>query len=176
VIESGNEVTKCVLKVRGAVVLSKFLKEYFRFGRVSGHLQMASTGAWWPNWLCWKRPECIAIMCGLQSLNHSSVLLHPLTALQPQSHLRVFVFVVRCAVGVLGKVNVETFVLLSIVIISCAEESDRCVTVDETVEFREVEVLSHAEVSKNRLILVKPQKRVVKAAKSVCLWDGSWAM
>ena len=118
-IDLGNEITKCVLKVYCAVILSEHLKGYFSLRWVLGHLQTARTRTWWPDGHFWKYSECIMIMCGLQPPpNHSSMLLHLLTALQPQSHLRIFIFAVCCTVGILGKVNVEMLGLLSIVVIS----------------------------------------------------------
>ena len=58
--------------------------------------------------------------------------------------------------------------LLSVVVISCAEEGDRQLIMDEAVEFRDFEMLLHTKVHKNGLILMKHHKSVVKTAKCLC--------
>ncbi len=124
-IDFRNEVAKCILKVHGTIVVSKFLEVYSPPSWVLCHLQRVSAKAWWPSRLWW-HTQRIEIMCGLQPpLNNSSMLLHLLMALQPQSHLRIFIFVVRCTVSILGEVNVEMLRLFSVIVISGAKESNR---------------------------------------------------
>jgi hypothetical protein len=63
----------------------------------------------------------------------------------------VFVFKVGCVVSILSKVNVKMLRLLNVVVISCAEQSNQRMIMNEAVKLWNVEVLLHTKVSKNNL-------------------------
>jgi hypothetical protein len=91
----------------------------------------------------------------LLPIDHKQVLLHFLSAHEPCGHLWVLILSVCRAVCIFSKVNVEAFGLFSIVIVCCAEQSNRRLVMDQAVEFGDIELLSHSKVDEDRFILMK---------------------
>jgi hypothetical protein len=63
--------------------------------------------------------------------------------------------VICCSVSVLCQVDVESFHVLRVVIISRPEQFDRVDIMSEGVQFPKVEIVSDTEVNKDMFVLVE---------------------
>ena len=94
------------------------------------------------------------------------MLVHCLMALQPSGHLLKFLFEIRCAVCVFGKVDVKSFGLLGVIVVHRPKKRDQLAVMDKTMEFREVEMFPNFQVNKDILVLVKPTQHSVQRIES----------
>ena len=91
---------------------------------------------------------------------------------QPNCHLRILVSVICRPVRILCQVDVESFCILGVVVISCPKHFDGVDIVSEGVEFGEVKIVSDTKVNKDVLVLVKPLERLIQKLKGFGGVDG----
>lgn len=97
---------------------------------------------------------------------HMSRMTHSLLlAFQPNSHLGILVFPVRCSIGVLGHVNMKVFRILGIEVVEAAEELRRLDVVVEHMELGNLEVFADAKPYKDLFVVVKAFKCCVQERK-----------
>ena len=75
-----------------------------------------------------------------------------LFAFEPNSHLRVLITVIGCAVRVLCQINVKALRIFSVVVVRCAEQLNGLDIVNQRVEFGKVEVLANTELDKDMFV------------------------
>ena len=90
------------------------------------------------------------------------VLKHLLLPIKPYCHLRVLVLVIRSAVGVLGKVNVEALSVLGVEVVSSPKALDEVAIMPHIMELRNIEIVTNSEIDENIAVGMESLKCVVE--------------
>src|SRR6266436_6717707 len=111
--------------------------------------------------------------CWLQlPFNQSSVLLDFLAAFQPSRHLRVLVSVISCTVHVLCEIDMKTFRLFCVIVVSSSEVHYRASVMSKAMKFRNIESFTDTEINKNSFIRVKSTQGLLKMVKCIPCMRG----
>ena len=89
-----------------------------------------------------------------------------LLMLEPFCHLDKLIFVIRCLVSILCKVNVKPFSCLCIIIIGCSKKFNCMGIVDKKMKLGNVEVVLNPEIFKYIFITVEVIQCMFKSCKS----------
>ena len=93
-------------------------------------------------------------------LDVNFVTLDLLLPLEPKGHLPEFVFFVSSTVRVLGKVDMQTFRILGIVVVRGTKQFYGACIMVKGVEFREMKVLSYAKSYEDELVRMESMEGV----------------
>src|SRR5712691_2561479 len=85
-----------------------------------------------------------------------------LMSFEPECHLRILVPVVGGLVRVFGKVNVQSFSVLHVIVVCCTKDSDKVGVVCQEVEFRKVESCTNLKINKYLLVVVKQPQGIIE--------------
>jgi hypothetical protein len=81
---------------------------------------------------------------------------------QPSSHLRIFIAVVGCTVGIFCEINMKTLCIFSVIIVCCSKQFNGVNIVNQGVKLGQVEVLTNAKLNKYVFVVMEIMKGLVE--------------